>query len=79
MARETPFERSARELERAAERQVAAKPRLRPAPTVARPRFALAASCCGAGAGAAAWAATSLLSSGSPVPFTRGAPVAGQR
>ena len=28
--------------------------------------------------GAASWAATSLLSSGSPVPFQRGAPIAGQ-
>jgi hypothetical protein len=28
--------------------------------------------------GAASWAATSLLSSGSPVPFERGAPIAGQ-
>jgi len=78
MSRETPFERLGRELEAAAARQIA--------PAVAGPRrrtwrgrtLALAMLALGVGAGAASWAASSLLSSGSPVPFARGAPIAGR-
>ena len=78
MSREDPFERLGCELEAAAVRQVAAAtvvPRRRrwQARTVAVTVLAV-----GAGVGAAAWAATSLLSSGSPVPFERGAPIAGR-
>jgi hypothetical protein len=78
MSRETPFERLARELEAAAARQVAeaeAVPRRR------RRRgrtLAVAVVAVGGGAGAASWAASSLLSAGSPVPFERGAPIAGR-
>jgi hypothetical protein len=75
MALETPFERLGRELETAAARQGATvpRPRRRRARTLALALLALAA-----GAGAASWAATALLSSGSPVPFARGAPIAGR-
>src|SRR4051812_971983 len=40
--------------------------------------LAVAILAVGASAGAASWAATSLLSSGSPVPFQRGVPIAGR-
>ena len=78
MALEAPFERLGRELEAAAVRQAA--------PAAAVPRrgrrrgrtLALAIVVVGAGAGAASWAAAGLLSSGSPVPFARGAPIAGR-
>ena len=78
MSRETPIERLGRELQAAAVRQVAAEPA-----DVRRPRWrgrTLAATILAAitVTGAASWAATSLLSSGSPVPFQRGAPIAGQ-
>jgi hypothetical protein len=78
MSRATPFERLGRELEAAAARQVAAA-----AAVPGRRRWrgrtlALAAVAVAAGAGAASWAATSLLPSGSPVPFQRGAPIAGR-
>jgi hypothetical protein len=78
MALEAPFERLGRELEAAAARQIA------PAVAVTRRRrwrgrtLALALLALAAGAGAAAWAATTLLSSRSPVPFARGAPIAGR-
>jgi hypothetical protein len=80
MSRETPIERLGRELQAAAVRQVAAEP------AVSAPRHprwrgrTLAATVLAAitVTGAASWAATSLLSSGSPVPFQRGAPIAGQ-
>jgi hypothetical protein len=77
-APETPFDRLGRELEAAAARQVAAVA----APVRRRRRWrarTVAATVLGvaAGAGAASWAATSLLSPGSPVPFERGAPIAG--
>jgi hypothetical protein len=76
MALEAPFERLGRELETAAARQA----------TTAAPRrrrwrgrtVALAVLVVGAGAGAASWAASTLLSPGSPVPFARGAPIAGR-
>jgi hypothetical protein len=79
MSLETPFERLGRGLEAAAARQVAA-----PAPAAPRRRrwrgrsLALTVVAVCIGAGAASWAATSLLSSGSPVPFVRGAPIAGR-
>jgi hypothetical protein len=82
MSRETPIERLGRELQAAAVRQVAAEP------AAARRRRwrgrgrgrTIAATILAAVTltGAASWAATSLLSSGSPVPFQRGAPIAGQ-
>ncbi|HMJ33708.1 MAG TPA: hypothetical protein VK501_07300 [Baekduia sp.] len=78
MSRPTPLERLGGELEAAAARQVGA------APAVPRRRrwrwqgLAVTILAVGAGAGAAAWAGTSLLSSGSPVPFQRGAPIAGR-
>jgi hypothetical protein len=78
MSREAPFERLGRELEAAAARQVAAAEAM---PRRRRWRgrtVAVTVLAVGAGAGAAAWAATSLLSSGSPVPFERGAPIAGR-
>jgi hypothetical protein len=78
MSRETPFERLGRELETAAARQAATAeaPRRRrgwPGRTLAVTILAVVG-----GAGAAAWAATSLLSSGSPVPLQGGAPIAGR-
>jgi hypothetical protein len=78
MSLETPFERLGRELEAAAARQLGA-----PAGVHGRRRWrgrtlAVAVLAVGAGAGAASWAATSLLSSGPPVPFERGAPIAGR-
>jgi hypothetical protein len=80
MKRETPIERLGRELHAAAVRQIAVAPA---APQRQRRRWhgrTLAVTILAAltGAGAASWAATSLLSSGSPVPFQRGAPIAGQ-
>jgi hypothetical protein len=84
MSRETPIERLGRELEAAAVRQVAAG---QVAPRRGRRRWrgrwrgrTLAAAILAlvASAGAASWAATSLLSSGSPVPFQRGVPIAGR-
>jgi hypothetical protein len=77
-ALEAPFERLGRGLEAAAARQLA--------PAAAVPRrlrwrgrtLAIAILALAAGAGAASWAATTLLSSGSPVPFARGAPIAGR-
>jgi hypothetical protein len=78
MSRETPFERLGSELEAAAVRQIGA------AEAVPRRRrwrgraLAVTVLAVGAGAGAASWAATSLLSSGSPVPFERGAPIPGR-
>ena len=78
MALETPLERLGRELHAAATRQVV--------PAVARPRrarwrartLAVTVLAVGVGAGAVSWAASSLLSSGSPVPFQHGAPIAGR-
>jgi hypothetical protein len=78
MSREAPFERLGRELVAAAGRQVAAADAL---PRRRRWRgrtLAVTVLAVGAGAGAASWAATALLSSGSPVPFERGAPIAGR-
>jgi hypothetical protein len=78
MALEAPFERLGRELEAAAARQaapLAAVPRRRRWRTRS---LVLAVLALAAGAGAASWAATTLLSSGSPVPFARGAPIAGR-
>jgi hypothetical protein len=86
MSHENPIERLGRELHGAAVRQAAAEPaapqrrRWRgrgPAPWRGR-TFAVTILAVLTGAGAASWAATSLLSSGSPVPFQRGAPIAGQ-
>lgn len=78
MSHETPFERLGRELEAAAARQVAV---IKAAPQRRRWRGrtvagAIVAVC--VGVGGVSWAATSLLSSGSPVPFERGAPIAGR-
>jgi hypothetical protein len=78
MSRETPIERLGRELQAAAARQVAPEPS---APERRRWRgrtLAVAVLAAVTVTGAASWAATSLLSSGSPVPFQRGAPIAGQ-
>jgi hypothetical protein len=86
MVREAPFERLGRELEAAAERQAAAtrQPAERRSgaggPRRAHWRrrtlaLAIAAAC--AAAAAASWAASTLLSTGSPVPYQRGAPIAG--
>jgi hypothetical protein len=78
MALEAPFERLGSELEAAAARQAA------PAAAVLRRRrwrtrtLVLAAAAVVACAGAASWAATALLSTGSPVPYARGAPIAGR-
>jgi hypothetical protein len=75
---ETPFERLGRELEQAAERQVAASA---PASRRARGRgrtLVVVLAAVLLGAAAAAWAASALLSSGDPVPFERGAPVPGR-
>ena len=80
MAPQTPFQRLRDELDAAVVREIAS------AKTAARPRrrrwrgrtFAVAVLLAAIGAVAAAWAASSLLSSGSPVPFARGAPVAGR-
>jgi hypothetical protein len=71
---EAPFERLGRELDAAAERQLrAAAPRRWRTRTLV---LAVLAVC--AGAGAAAWAATTLQSTGSPVPYARGKPIAGR-
>jgi hypothetical protein len=78
MALEAPLERLGRDLEAAAARQAA--------PTAPVPRrrrwrtrtLVLAVLAVVAGAGAASWAATALLSTGSPVPYARGAPIAGR-
>ena len=78
MSRETPFERLGRELDAAAARQVAAAASLPRRPRWQGRTLALAIIALGIGAGAASWAATSLLSSGPPVPFQRGAPIAGR-
>jgi hypothetical protein len=78
MSHVNPFERLGSELEAAATRQATTAT---PAPRRrARPRRTLALALLAAVAivGAAAWAASSLLSSGSPVPFYRGAPIAGR-
>jgi hypothetical protein len=82
MTRETPLDRLGRELETAAARQAASVQR---AATPVRPRrwwqgrtLAVAVFAAVVGAGAAAWAATSLLSTGSPVPYAHGAPIAGR-
>jgi hypothetical protein len=72
-ALEAPFERLGRELEAAAARHAAARVRRWRRRTLAVALVALLV-----GAGAASWAATTLLSSGSPVPFARGAPVPGR-
>jgi hypothetical protein len=69
-SRETPFERLGRQLEAAGERQVARKRRW-------RWPLGLFGAVVVFGVGAGAWAATSLLSRGAPVPYTFGAPVAG--
>jgi hypothetical protein len=83
MARETPIERLGRELHAAAERQVTPEPAVPAVPQrqLWRGRgraLAVAVLATVTVTGAASWAATSLLSSGSPVPFQRGAPIAGQ-
>ena len=75
------FERLGEELEAAAERQAAAvRPTRAAQPRRSRRRgrtLALAiAAACGVAA-AASWAASTLLSTGSPVPYQRGAPIAG--
>jgi hypothetical protein len=77
MAAETPFERLGRELEAAAQRQASVLER-RPRARHRRRSLALLVAAVVLGAGAVAWAATALLSSGSPVPFERGAPVPGR-
>jgi hypothetical protein len=81
MPRETPIERLGGELHAAATRQVAAASAVPVAPERRRWRgrtLAVTALAAVTVTGAASWAATSLLSSGSPVPFLRGAPIAGQ-
>ncbi|MET0602896.1 MAG: hypothetical protein ABW167_12990 [Baekduia sp.] len=80
MPRETPIERLGRELQAAAVRQLAAEPSVPSHRHRRWPGRTLAATLLAAVTvtGAASWAATSLLSSGSPVPFQRGAPIAGQ-
>ena len=75
MSSQTPFARLERELEAAAARQISPARRRR---WWRRHTVALFGIVLGVGAGAAAWAATSLLSSGAPVPFVRGAPIAGR-
>jgi hypothetical protein len=75
MAHDTPLERLGRQLEEAAERQVASVPRRR---RRWRGRsLGLLGVAVTFGVGAAAWATTELLSTGAPVPFVFGAPVAG--
>jgi hypothetical protein len=78
MSHETPIERLGRELEAAAVRQVAAAEAIPRRRRWRASTLGAAVLAVGAGAGAASWAATSLLSSGSPVPFERGAPIAGR-
>lgn len=79
MTVQPPFERLGRELEAAAERQRDARAARRARPLRRRRSAALAlATALLAGVAAAAWAATALLSTGSPVPFWRGAPVPGR-
>jgi hypothetical protein len=78
MAAETPFERLGHELEAAAQRQAGARAahgRVRGR----RRTVALLVAVVVFGAAAMAWAASSLLSSGAPVPFQRGAPVPGSQ
>jgi len=78
MGRPTPFERLGDELEAAAQRQArAASPPRGGRPRRVRTLAALVAALV-LGAVAAAWAASSLLSSGDPVPYERGAPVWGR-
>ena len=77
MSQEAPFERLGRELEAAADRQIAAQAAT-PKRGWRRRTVAVMVITAGVGAGATAWAATSLLSSGAPVPFQRGAPIAGR-
>jgi hypothetical protein len=68
----TPLDRLERELEAAAERQIAARPRRRRWPLGV---FGVTVAF---GVAAGAWAATALLSPGKPVPFGFGRPVAGE-
>ena len=77
MSQETPFERLDQELQAAAARQIAGLNSAR-RPRWPRRTVAVTAVVAVSFAGAAAWAATALLSSGSPVPFQRGAPIAGR-
>lgn len=71
----TAIERLGRELEQAAARQVRV-----PAPRRRRRGRVVAASvlALGVSGSAAAWAANALLSSGTPIAFQRGAPIAGR-
>ena len=77
MPNETPFDRLGLELEGAAERQAAAL-RVGPRRRWRGRSLGLFGVAAVFGVGAAAWAASSLLSPGSPVPYAFGAPVAGQ-
>ncbi|MDP1847880.1 MAG: hypothetical protein Q8K79_08815 [Solirubrobacteraceae bacterium] len=77
MSQQTPYDRLGRELDAAAARQLAlpnAAPQRR---RWRRGTLGMTVVAVVAGAGVA-WAATSLLSSGSPVPFQRGEPIAGR-
>jgi hypothetical protein len=78
MSRETPIERLGRELHAAAIRQGAPEPAVPERRRWRRRTLAVTVLAAVTVTGAASWAATSLLSSGSPVPFQRGAPIAGQ-
>jgi hypothetical protein len=74
MQYQTPFDRLGEALEAAAERQIV------PAPAKSRRRgwtLGLFSVVAAFGVGAGAWAATSLLSPGEPVPYAFGPPVAG--
>ncbi len=78
MSRETPIERLGHELHAAAVRQAAPGSSAPARRRWRRHTLAVAVLAAVTVTGAASWAATSLLSSGSPVPFERGAPIAGQ-